>query len=56
MVGKVLLHRYRTTEVDRYYVTEVDSVKELAAEGDRWKTIVEVGVEEKIKRIAAGDR
>jgi hypothetical protein len=35
---------------------EIDSIKELAAEGDKWKTIVEVGVEEKIKRITIGDR
>jgi hypothetical protein len=35
---------------------KVDSVKELAAEGDQWKMIIEVGVEEKIKRIAVGDR
>jgi hypothetical protein len=43
-------------EVDRYYATEADSVKELAAGGDRWKKIVEVEVERGVERIAEGDR
>jgi hypothetical protein len=34
MIGKILIHRYRIIEVDRYHVMEADPVKELAAEGD----------------------
>jgi hypothetical protein len=34
MIRKILIYRYRIIEVDRYYVIEIDSVKELATKGD----------------------
>jgi dTDP-glucose pyrophosphorylase len=56
VVRKVLLYRYRITEINRYYITEADSVKKLAARGDRWKKVIEVEVVRKVERIAKVDR
>ena len=56
MVGKVLLRRYRIIEVGRDDPTEVGSVKEWAAGGDRWKESMEVEVAGETGRAVEEDR